>query len=89
MRIKNILKSSLLLTLSLFYLSVPAHAQPVPEKINAIYASISGDHAALFVAQEMGLFRKYGLEVNLSYTAGAAQVIQAMMCPVPRCLKSL
>jgi ABC-type nitrate/sulfonate/bicarbonate transport system substrate-binding protein len=37
----------------------------------------------------LGLFRKYGLEVNLSYTAGAAQVIQAMMCPVPRCLKSL
>src|SRR5437667_12871552 len=27
----------------------------------------------------MGLFRKHGLDVNLSYTAGAAQVIQTMM----------
>ena len=49
------------------------------ERINAIYASLAGDHAALYVAQEMGLFRKYGLDVNLSYTAGAAQVIQTMM----------
>ena len=56
-----------------------AQAQPALEKINAIYASLAGDHAALYVAQEMGLFRKYGLDVNLSYTAGAAQVIQTMM----------
>jgi len=54
-------------------------AQPALERINAIYASLAGDHAALYVAQEMGLFRKYGLDVNLSYTAGAAQVIQTMM----------
>src|SRR5690242_16562121 len=55
------------------------YAQPAPEKINAIYASIAGDHAGLYVAQETGLFRKHGLDVNLSYTAGAAQVIQTMM----------
>jgi NitT/TauT family transport system substrate-binding protein len=69
----------LLLACGLFSSSAPAHAQPAPEKISAIYASISGDHAALFVAQDLGLFRKYGLEVNLSYIAGAAQVIQTMM----------
>src|ERR1041384_6366041 len=56
-----------------------ASAQSAPERINAIYASLAGDHAALYVAQEMGLFRKHGLDVNLSYTAGAAQVIQTMM----------
>jgi ABC-type nitrate/sulfonate/bicarbonate transport system substrate-binding protein len=56
-----------------------AYSQPTLERINAIYASLAGDHAALYVAQEMGLFRKYGLDVNLSYTAGAAQVIQTMM----------
>ena len=56
-----------------------AHAQSSLERINAIYASIAGDHAALYAAQEMGLFRKYGLDVNLSYIAGAAQVIQTMM----------
>lgn len=50
-----------------------------PERINAIYASLAGDHAALYTAQELGLFRKHGLDVNLTYTAGAAQVIQTMM----------
>lgn len=61
----------------LFYSS--AYSQSQLERINAIYASLAGDHAALYVAQEMGLFRKYGLDVSLSYTAGAAQVIQTMM----------
>jgi len=65
--------------IGLFLFHRTAHAQPTPERINAIYASIAGDHAALYVAQEMGLFRKYGLDVNLSYIAGAAQVIQTMM----------
>ena len=60
--------------IGLFLFHRTAHAQPTPERINAIYASIAGDHAALYVAQEMGLFRKYGLDVNLSYIAGAAQV---------------
>src|SRR5882672_10677040 len=65
--------------IGLFLFDGTARAQPTPERINAIYASIAGDHAALYVAQEMGLFRKYGLDVNLSYIAGAAQVIQTMM----------
>jgi NitT/TauT family transport system substrate-binding protein len=67
------------LALGFSLLHGPVYAQSALEKINAIYASIAGDHAALYVAQEMGLFRKYGLDVNLSYTAGAAQVIQTMM----------
>src|SRR5947209_20184793 len=72
------LKISLFLALSCFALSGQTYAQSL-ERINAIYASIAGDHAGLYVPQEMGLFRKYGLDVNLSYTAGAAQVIQTMM----------
>ena len=65
--------------IGLFLFDRTACAQSTPERINAIYASIAGDHAALYVAQEIGLFRKYGLDVNLSYIAGAAQVIQTMM----------
>ena len=73
------IKLCLLTALGLLVSRAQLHAQPALERINAIYASLAGDHAALYVAQEMGLFRKYGLDVNLSYTAGAAQVIQTMM----------
>ena len=75
----KIIKLGLSLALGFSLLHGPVYAQPALERINAIYASLAGDHAALYVAQEMGLFRKYGLDVNLSYTAGAAQVIQTMM----------
>ena len=75
----KIIKLCLLTALSLLVLRGQLYAQPALERINAIYASLAGDHAALYVAQEMGLLRKYGLDVNLSYTAGAAQVIQTMM----------
>src|SRR5215813_6837526 len=79
MQIKDYLRKILFLGLFSILFHGQAYAQSSLERINAIYASIAGDHAGLYVAQEMGLFRKYGLEVNLSYTAGAAQVIQTMM----------
>ncbi len=72
-------KLCLSVALGILVLRGQVFAQSTLERINAIYASLAGDHAALYVAQEMGLFRKYGLDVNLSYTAGAAQVIQTMM----------
>ena len=74
-----VIKLCLLTALGLMVSRAQLQAQPALERINAIYASLAGDHAALYVAQEMGLFRKYGLDVNLSHTAGAAQVIQTMM----------
>lgn len=79
MRIKFIARLGFLSVLVVGAWLASADAQTTSEKINAIYASLAGDHAALYVAQDMGLFRKYGLDVNLSYTAGAAQVIQTMM----------
>src|SRR4249920_1419103 len=79
MQSNNFIKLCFLTALGLLVSRAQLYAQPTLERINAIYASLAGDHAALYVAQEMGLFRKYGLDVNLSYTAGAAQVIQTMM----------
>ena len=73
------IKLCLLIVFGLIIPGEPLYAQSGLERISAIYASLAGNHAALYVAQEMGLFRKYGLDVNLSYTAGAAQVIQTMM----------
>ena len=69
MRINFRTRNGFLAVLLFGVLVSSAQAQPALEKINAIYASLAGDHAALYVAQEMGLFRKYGLDVNLSYTA--------------------
>jgi ABC-type nitrate/sulfonate/bicarbonate transport system substrate-binding protein len=79
MKIKRWLRATLLLAFGSLFFRSDVQGQTSLERINAIYASLAGDHAALYVAQEMGLFRKYGLDVNLSYTAGAAQVIQTMM----------
>jgi NitT/TauT family transport system substrate-binding protein len=79
MKIKKSLKAILFLAFGSLFFRGDVYGQTSLERINAIYASIAGDHAALYIAQEMGLFRKRGLEVNLSYTAGAAQVIQTMM----------
>jgi NitT/TauT family transport system substrate-binding protein len=79
MQSNKIIKLCLSLALGLLVSRGQVYGQPALERINAIYASLAGDHAALYVAQEMGLFRKYGLDVNLSYTAGAAQVIQTLM----------
>src|SRR5512145_1963700 len=76
---KFLITRCVLPALVVFFSIGHGYGQPALERINAIYASLAGDHAALYVAQDMGLFRKHGLDVNLSYTAGAAQVIQTMM----------
>ena len=75
---RQLVKTYCLISLSLLF-TTDIYAQSAPERINGIYASLAGDHAGLYVAQDLGLFRKYGLDVNLTYTAGAAQVIQTMM----------
>src|SRR3954452_8955695 len=79
MQKKRMISTALLLLVAWSFSHNLIYAQSAPERISGIYASLAGDHAALYVAQDMRLFRKYGLDVNLSYTAGAAQVIQTMM----------
>jgi NitT/TauT family transport system substrate-binding protein len=54
----------------------PAHAK---DRINVVYASISGLFLGCWVAQEAGYFDKEGLEVNLVYIQSASTAIQAMM----------
>ena len=78
MRLRQLVKTCWLVVIS-FLFSTGIFAQSAPERVNGIYASLAGDHAGLYVAQDLGLFKKYGLDVNLTYTAGAAQVIQTMM----------
>src|SRR3954467_9836078 len=55
-----------------------AGAQPL-KKVNVVYTIVSGDSVAFWVAQEKGLFQKYGLEANLHFITGSNQAIAAMM----------
>ncbi|MBI2540106.1 MAG: ABC transporter substrate-binding protein [Deltaproteobacteria bacterium] len=65
--------------LSLLSAPLTLRAQPSAVRLHVAYVAISGTQAALWMGQEGGLFRKYGLDVSLVYIAGAAQVIQTML----------
>jgi ABC-type nitrate/sulfonate/bicarbonate transport system substrate-binding protein len=54
----------------------PLHAK---DRVNVVYASISGLFLACWVAQEAGYFDREGLEVNLVYIQSASTAIQAML----------
>jgi ABC-type nitrate/sulfonate/bicarbonate transport system substrate-binding protein len=68
-----------LLSLLILCLSTRLSAQSSSARLQVAYVAISGTQGALWVAQEGGLFRKYGLETNLIYIAGASRVIQAIL----------
>ena len=53
------------------------YAQPAP--LNISYVAVSGTQAALWVAQDAGLFKKYRLDTRLIYIPGASQAIQTML----------
>ncbi len=60
-------------SLTLYQSSLPA--QPSTKSLNVAYVAVSGTQAGLWVAQEAGLFRKYGLHTGLVYIAGGSRVI--------------
>ncbi len=64
--------------------ALPLHAQPL-EKLRLAYSAIGGSQASFWVPYEAGIFRKYGLDVELLYVAGggrAAQVVQSGEVPI-------
>jgi len=68
----------LLLGLSvLFFGRADAQAQPL-HKVRIGYPSISSRQAQLWVAKDEGLFRKYGLDVELIFLRGGQVAIQAL-----------
>jgi NitT/TauT family transport system substrate-binding protein len=44
------------------------------EKLNICYSSIAATSISTWVPQEAGIFRKYGLDVNIIYVAGAQAI---------------
>ncbi len=45
-----------------------------PEKLDAVYSSISGASVAIWAPKEAGIYRKYGLDVNIIYVAGSQAI---------------
>ena len=49
------------------------------EPFTVSYASVSGTRAPLWIAQDLGLFEKYGLDVNLVYIASGVISVNALL----------
>ena len=64
-----------ILLLALWFDPFPAHAL---EKASAVYTSIGGSYAPLWVGKEKGLFEKYGLDVRLIYMRGTIPTSAAL-----------
>ena len=74
------MKSSLLqLCLALILLTTPASFAQAKDRLNVVYASISGLFLACWVAQDAGYFDKEGLDVKLVYVQSATTAIQTML----------
>ena len=69
--------TALILTFLLFGMAETALSQL--RKINIAYTATSPYQAVLIVAQEVGLFKKHGLDPTLVFTTGGSMGIQAML----------
>jgi NitT/TauT family transport system substrate-binding protein len=74
MKISKILVVSALLQCLLWSVA----AAQVPQKIRIGYPSISSRQAQLWLAKDEGIFRKYGLDVELIFLRGGQVAIQAL-----------
>ena len=64
---------------------INAQVRTGSEKFRVVYSAIGSSQSPLWIAHEAGIFRKYGLDVELLYVAGgsrAAQVILSGEVPV-------
>ncbi|HEY7060944.1 MAG TPA: ABC transporter substrate-binding protein [Chloroflexota bacterium] len=50
-----------------------------PQKVRAAYVAIASNMLPAWLALDEGLYQKYGLDVELSYIAGAAKISEAVM----------
>src|SRR5258706_7318241 len=71
---------ALLLTLGALLLPVLTAAQDKKlDSFTISYASVSGTRAPLWIARELGLFEKYGLDGNLIYIASGVTSVNALL----------
>jgi NitT/TauT family transport system substrate-binding protein len=75
----------ILLFLCVVISSAKLSAQTPLEKLRVTYSAIGGSQASVWIPYEAGIFRKYGLDVELLYVAGggrAGQVVQSGEVPI-------
>lgn len=48
-------------------------------KIRIAYSALNANNAPFWIAQEKGMFKKNGLDVELIYVAGGSSLVSAMM----------
>ncbi len=64
---------------ALVIFATPVSISHAKDRLNVVYASISGLFLACWVAQDAGYFDKEGLDVKLVYVQSATTAIQAML----------
>jgi NitT/TauT family transport system substrate-binding protein len=81
LRFGGTMKRVWILLLAVFSWLSTVHLSPLEAKdrINVVYASVSGLFLGCWAAQEAGYFDREGLEVNLVYIQSAGTAIQAML----------
>ncbi|MEA2658745.1 MAG: NitT/TauT family transport system substrate-binding protein [Candidatus Binatota bacterium] len=77
MRFLHFFKTTTLICVVVLFAYSGAAAQPL-QRIRIGYPSISSRQAQLWVAKEEGIFRKYGLDVELIFLRGGQVAIQAL-----------
>ncbi len=63
----------------IYAISVSVAAEKALQKVNVAYSSISGNNAPLWVTQERGFFRKYGLDVQVVLIESGTTTVQSLV----------
>ena len=65
---------------ALLFLTVQsADAQPKLERVKAMYSTLGGSQAVLWIAKEAGFFKKYGFDVEAIYVSGGPSNVAALL----------
>src|SRR5438093_13647107 len=58
---------------------INAQVRTGSEKFRVVYSAIGSSQSPLWIAHEAGIFRKYGLDVELLYVAAGSRAAQVML----------
>ena len=57
----------------------PAYSQPAPSKLLVAYSGLITMNASLWIAEDLGLFKKHGLDVNAVFTGSGSVTSQTLV----------